>query len=752
MGAVGMVESHAAFRGGCRAVRPADPLCAPAPRRPPRERTAVPSGGRGAASPSAAASASVPARSQRRRGLPSPPAEDAVSGATSGGSGAPTPAGGDPSRRRALRLRDPRVTPPSLPGGGRFRSLCGPPGSPSASRPGMKLRDGAAFPSLPSSPPGGGGAGGARHGSSRSSHPAPQAEGGGPGKRGGGAPRPRCGKAAGSAAATASRWPRTLRGRSGAGFGAGGGPSRGDGAGAGGSMRGGGEGAEPRSRLRAFASSSSLHGISHIFAYGAALRRALWGAFFLGALGLLLMVCAERVAYFLTYPHVTKLDEVAAHNLTFPAITICNLNEFRFSKITRNDMYHVGELLALLNERYEISNPQLAEPAVLAALRDKANFKNFKAKPFSMAEFYNRTGHDLADMLLQCSFRGAGCSARNFSVIFTRLGKCYTFNSGQPGTELLTTLQGGAGNGLELMLNIQQEEYLPVWGDTDETSYEAGVKVQIHSQQEPPFIDQLGFGVAPGFQTFVSCQQQRLVYLPPPWGDCKATPIESDFFTNYSLTACRLDCETRYLAENCNCRMVHMPGNANVCTPEQYKECADPALDFLVKKDSEYCACRTPCDTVRYGKELSMVKIPSKASARYLARKFNKTEQYIADNVLVLDIFFEALNYEMIEQKKAYEVAGLLGDIGGQMGLFIGASLLTILEIFDYLYEVFRDKLVGFYKDKKRMRRSSSTTLEHPAVPGSPAAALPPRTPVGPCAATRTVSPSPRTCYLVTRL
>ncbi|XP_030348586.1 acid-sensing ion channel 3 isoform X1 [Strigops habroptila] len=338
--------------------------------------------------------------------------------------------------------------------------------------------------------------------------------------------------------------------------------------------------------------------------------------------------------------------------------------------------------------------------------------------------------------------------------IFTRLGKCYTFNSGGPGREVLTTLQGGAGNGLELMLNVQQEEYLPVWGDTDETSYEAGVKVQIHSQEEPPFIDQLGFGVAPGFQTFVSCQQQRLVYLPPPWGDCKATPIESDFFTNYSITACRLDCETRYLAENCNCRMVHMPGNANVCTPEQYKECADPALDFLVKKDSDYCACRTPCAMVRYGKELSMVKIPSKASARYLAKKFNKTEQYIADNVLVLDIFFEALNYEMIEQKKAYEVAGLLGDIGGQMGLFIGASLLTILEIFDYLYEVFRDKLLSFYKEKKKTPRSDSSTLEHPAVPGSPAVPLPPgpRAPVPPCAAARTVSPSPRTCYLVTRL
>lgn len=29
-----------------------------------------------------------------------------------------------------------------------------------------------------------------------------------------------------------------------------------------------------------------------------------------------------------------------------------------------------------------------------------------------------------------------------------------------------------------------------------------------------------------------------------------------------------------------------------------------------------------------------------------------------------------------------------VGDIGGQMGLFIGASILTILELFDYLYEV----------------------------------------------------------------
>ncbi|XP_058873486.1 acid-sensing ion channel 1C-like isoform X2 [Acipenser ruthenus] len=478
------------------------------------------------------------------------------------------------------------------------------------------------------------------------------------------------------------------------------------------------------SDLQVFANSSTLHGISYIFSYGPmTFRRFLWTLSFLGSLGLLLLVCVERVTYYFTYPHVTKLDEVAAPNLTFPSVTICNLNEFRFSKITRNDLFHVGEMLELLNNNYEIANTQLAEPEVLAALKDKANFRGFKAKPFNMTDFFNRTGHDIGEMLLQCTYRGESCYPINFTTIYTRYGKCYMFNSGLDGNPVLTTLKGGMGNGLEIMLDIQQDEYLPVWGETDETSYEAGIKVQIHSQDEPPFIDQLGFGVAPGFQTFVSCQQQMLMYLPPPWGDCKSTPIESEFFSTYSITACRIDCETRYLIENCNCRMVHMPGNATVCTPEQYKECADPALDFLVEKDSEYCVCETPCNMTRYGKELSMVKIPSKASAKYLAKKFNKTEQYIGENILVLDIFFEALNYETIEQKKAYEVAGLLGDIGGQMGLFIGASILTILEIFDYLYEVFKDKVFGYVKRKKRPKRSQSDNLSlHPlfimSIPG----------------------------------
>jgi hypothetical protein len=44
-----------------------------------------------------------------------------------------------------------------------------------------------------------------------------------------------------------------------------------------------------------------------------------------------------------------------------------------------------------------------------------------------------------------------------------------------------------------------------------------------------------------------------------------------------------------------------------------------------------------------------------------------------------LNVFFEALNYEKIEQKKAYEFGALLGDIGGQMGLFIGTTNIMLI-------------------------------------------------------------------------
>ncbi|CAI5765346.1 acid-sensing ion channel 1 isoform X2 [Podarcis lilfordi] len=480
-------------------------------------------------------------------------------------------------------------------------------------------------------------------------------------------------------------------------------------------MEGGWSGCATHSPLFYLLEQTKFHGLRHVLSgHRSCPRRAFWLLAFLGSVALLATWSSNRIRYLLSWPVHTKVHLLYARQLTFPAVTLCNNNLLLLRRMSRADLHLSGYWLGLLNKDLQ------PVPAVGAVMRDPrwlwlGNLLNFShylpplpPQEQSTRRLLDRLGHQLEEMLLSCRFQGERCGPHNFTTVYTRYGKCYTFNSGQPDKPPRITNKGGTGNGLEIMLDIQQDEYLPVWGETDETSFEAGIKVQIHSQDEPPCIDQLGFGVAPGFQTFVSCQEQRLIYLPPPWGDCKSVTMESEFYDTYSIAACRIDCETRYLVENCNCRMVHMPGDAPYCTPEQYKECADPALDFLVEKDNDYCVCEMPCNVTRYGKELSMVKIPSKASAKYLAKKYNKSEQYIGENILVLDIFFEALNYETIEQKKAYEVAGLLGDIGGQMGLFIGASLLTVLELFDYAYEIIKFRFFRRGKCQKKHKSNNS--------------------------------------------
>jgi len=263
-------------------------------------------------------------------------------------------------------------------------------------------------------------------------------------------------------------------------------------------------------------------------------------------------------------------------------------------------------------------------------------------------------------------------------------------------------------------LDSQQDEYMPVWNETDEISLEAGFKVQIHTQAEPAFIHELGFGISPGFQTLVATQEQRITFLPKPWGKCRdnVKKDEQIFMDTYSISGCRIACETKEVFKECNCIMVHMPnkeGKQQFCTAEEYKVCADIKLDNLTSGNSSECTCETPCEVIRYNLEMSNLRFPSEQARSFLAYKYKVSEDYVKRNFLKLNVFFEALNYETIEQKVAYEVPGLFGDIGGQMGLFIGASILTILELFDYIYEVIKEKVVGGKLSRKKDKKENKT-------------------------------------------
>lgn len=165
------------------------------------------------------------------------------------------------------------------------------------------------------------------------------------------------------------------------------------------------------SDIRVFASSCTLHGLGHVFGPGGlTLRRGLWAAAVLLSLAAFLYQVAERVRYYGEFHHETALDERESHQLTFPAVTLCNINALRRSRLTPNDLHWAGPALLGLDPA--------EHAAFLRALGRPPAPPGFMPSPtFDMAQLYARAGHSLEDMLLDCRYRGQPCGPENFTVV-----------------------------------------------------------------------------------------------------------------------------------------------------------------------------------------------------------------------------------------------------------------------------------------------------------------------------------------------
>ena len=382
--------------------------------------------------------------------------------------------------------------------------------------------------------------------------------------------------------------------------------------------------------VKVFASNVTMHGIYHVFAsHHFPIRRFVWSLFFLAALNSFIYLVMKSIVVYKARPHFTAIEESSTSNksLVFPQVTICNVNSYKWRMFTPSDLINSRYVTGLVEPvllknpefsdfdndadnftvpefiesgKFKLKAPKFDENSYLVGhlkvlLSYYNNFGNTE-NSFNMWEFTNRTGHQLNDMLLYCRYRGLACSDHGMTIkpIFTRFGKCYTFNAyySWDGDRFpVESLKGGVDNGLEILLDVQQDEYMPVWEETDEVSTEMGFKIEIHDHDEPPMITEMGFGVSPGFQTLASTSEQRFGFLPEPWGECLLNEAGWEFdhiWPKFSISACRTACEANFIIKNCNCKMVHMPQHLNgtvpYCSPYSYKTCADPALDYSALK------------------------------------------------------------------------------------------------------------------------------------------------------------------------
>ncbi|XP_070543783.1 amiloride-sensitive sodium channel subunit beta-like [Ptychodera flava] len=265
------------------------------------------------------------------------------------------------------------------------------------------------------------------------------------------------------------------------------------------------------------------------------------------------------------------------------------------------------------------------------------------------------------DLIQECVFNGITCSSNTETN--PKYGNCYTFNTGA------NTSKPGPSTGLRLTLFIEQDEYL------ENITENAGAVVLVHPPDIVPFPEEQGLELPPGFSASLGLRLSVIERIGGKYSDCiKAgeMPLLYKGY-NYSVEACVKTCYQNKLVNECKCYDTTLPNNEPIPT------CVDGT-----KKAME--------DTV------SMSHWPSDAFGDKLYERLGKRSKEINEtlqdlnelrrNLIKLKVFFSELNFENIKEKPAFDSVDLLSSLGGLIGLYIGASVISLFEFFEFVAKV----------------------------------------------------------------
>ncbi|XP_037781045.1 amiloride-sensitive sodium channel subunit alpha-like [Penaeus monodon] len=326
-----------------------------------------------------------------------------------------------------------------------------------------------------------------------------------------------------------------------------------------------------------------------------------------------------------------------------------------------------------------------------------------------IAELYAPSRHDqeayavpAADFVYSCSFDNTLC---DYSY-----GTCYTFNSGLESTDSssvtprTTSVSGPkvdmADNGLRAVFNVQAGLAL--------LSPEDGLRVIVHSPYLTPVPEEEGFNVGPGSSS-VAVGRTVFTRLGPPHGRCQPDPSNT---LQYSTMMCKQLCLEREYRRRCRCYALFAQEHNdtkndleevdircslfNTTQKVCMKKIAADDLNGVLK-----CDCPLPCRETQYRSQVTSTRA-NMLHYELLHKLRKNVASFCSDKMdtVVLHVYLDSISYELIDESPTYTWDTLLCNLGGSLGLFVGVSMLSILEVLELLV----DLCILTFSKKKRGR------------------------------------------------
>lgn len=447
---------------------------------------------------------------------------------------------------------------------------------------------------------------------------------------------------------------------------------------------------EIKETLKELVQDSTSHGIPRVLKSKPISMKILWALCFLASTGYCISLVINTINDFLSYDHITSVDIYFEMPALFPAITICNLNSFQ----TNKSIEFANKFLANMN-----LSKELRKFFLMNEIFDSAD---------SVKKSYS---YSLSESLIECQFNGQKCYADQFEWIFDILyGNCYRFNSGKNAygnvTNLVKISNSGYFYGLQLEIFIGDIDY------TADILKSSGYRIMINNQTHKPFISD-GLDIAPGINTNIVINRLYNYRLENPYNDCKSNlntidAFDSDLYRaiiNSNLTYKQIDCfylcYQKQAIEKCNCylKSYNKLTSEIPCKTIEQLTCTFAVWDKFINNDiNEMCSslCPAECDSITYSISTSFSGYPLKSYAEsqiltspVIKQRFlNQTYEQIKSSVLSVNVYYDQLGYTVTSQQAKTNLFDVISNIGGLLGLFIGISFLSFIEIIEAIYQV----------------------------------------------------------------
>jgi hypothetical protein len=482
---------------------------------------------------------------------------------------------------------------------------------------------------------------------------------------------------------------------------------------------------------------STIIGFSGIVMTDLKIVKAMWYLAVLVGLALTLYLIVINVQNYLQFSVVNQVEIVREFPMPFPTVTICNLNYFTTEHAKDYIINVTGINLfdpVVFEENYISLNSFLSE-AKISVVQNNISDEEKQLLSYSIAE-----------TIAECSFGNKYCDFLNFKWVFLpKYGNCFQFNplGGVPDQNSpnskekpRTAIDTGSENGLSLELFVGVPSILDV------VTKASGAIVFI-TPINGSLVSASGVTLSPNTETNIVISREEKHKLSAPYSQCDILQSSNSSLYDlvkskgydYTQSDCLVQCYLKTMIEKCGCydaMKISYFDHAKPCSHFLKLECVDSSLIGLSVWNSEYIdefcypLCPLECASTEYKTSISINQFPTTTYADFLAKRglvsdivysAEKFSQPLEKLILKVNIYFDSLTYTSITEVASIDQITFISNIGGLLGLFLGATVLSFLELVEFVIIIFQ--IIKSRMSKVKSHQESNLINVRPAVENS---------------------------------